>query len=268
MSGMSTGVVVSLAGERGAKTEEQLRSETRAVKTLSRADREAMWRLFGGHYVDVDRRTFETDLAEKNHAILLRDSKEGKLRGFTTLLRYCRSIEGQTVGVVFSGDTVVDRRYWGQKALHRAFFRYVLAHKLRHALIPVYWFLLCKGYRTYLLLARSFVEHWPRFDRVMPREKKKLIDKLASDRFGQAYRPTSGLVRFVPCRGRLRPEVAPIDEQMRLCTPEIRFFEGVNPRHAQGDELCCLGLIDFRQLTYYLGKLARRRLRRRRQSKP
>jgi len=42
----------------------------------------------------------------------------------------------------------------------------------------------------------------------------------------------------------------------------VRFFVQRNPRHAEGDELCCLGKVDLKLWTFYMRKLLRRRLRR------
>jgi hypothetical protein len=218
---------------------------------------EGMWRLFERYYADVSRERFEQDLAPKDHVILLRDSGDGSLRGFSTLQTYRRELDGRPVVAVFSGDTVVDASYWGQRALHRAFVAHILRRKLEHPLTPVYWFLITKGYKTYLLLQRNFPVHWPRHDRKTPEWEQRVLDRLATDRFGDAYRPELGVLRFDEACGRLRPEVAPIDEES-LRDPAIRFFHERNPGAAEGDELVCLGLVDVAMCLHFLSRQVKR----------
>ena len=61
-----------------------------------------MWTLFASAYTGATRDAFQRDLAEKHHAIVLKDDR-GALQGFSTLLR----LEVKGACVVFSGDTIV-----------------------------------------------------------------------------------------------------------------------------------------------------------------
>ncbi|MBI5507241.1 MAG: hypothetical protein HY903_00685 [Deltaproteobacteria bacterium] len=233
---------------------------------LSASERLEMWRLFCRFYDDVTRAQFDLDLDAKDDVILLL-SGDGVLQGFSTLARYSLAACGRRYQIVFSGDTIVDPRYWGQTALQLAFYRYVLATKLRCPWRPLYWFLITKGYRTYLLLSRNFLEYWPRHDRPTPPEVGALLAAVAGGRFPAAWRPALGILRFAAARGRLKESVAPITPEL-LRHADIRFFVAKNPGHAAGDELCCLGRIDLRFALAYaakqLGRLATRLWRRRR----
>ena len=82
---------------------------------VSQTLRTEMFALLGAHFGGVDRGTFESDFAEKNFAILLEDDG-GRLRGFSTLLVYA-SHARPGVTVVYSGDTIVERGWWGSPAL-------------------------------------------------------------------------------------------------------------------------------------------------------
>src|SRR5205823_11279599 len=97
--------------------------------------------------------------------------------------------------VVFSGDTVIDRNYWGQKQLQLAFARLVVTLKLRAPWRPLYWFLVSKGYRTYLLLANSFPRAIPRFD-YDDGALRAMLDLVAAQRFGMQNDPATSLVRY------------------------------------------------------------------------
>jgi hypothetical protein len=222
---------------------EVLSSEIREVGALRAPEVDAMWGLFSRHYDDVTRDTFERDLAPKQRVILLHERASGRLAGFSTLEVDRREVRGRSVLSVFSGDTIVEPRFWGTRALHRAFFRFVMGLKLRHPRTPVYWFLITKGYKTYLLLTRNFPEHWPRHDRPTPPWQQELLDALSLARFGSAYDPSRGVLSFAePGHGRLRSSVAPIDESL-ADDPDVRFFLARNPGAPRGDELCCLGRV-------------------------
>ncbi len=228
----------------------KLRAQHVIIGRLDDATRQAMWELFASYYAEVMRAQFETDLDKKQAVILLRDMADGALRGFSTLETYQRVVAGRSVSVLFSGDTVIDRRYWGQTALHWAFLRAGLAYKMRHVWTPLYWFLITKGYKTYLLLARNFPEHWPRHERLTPPWQTQLIDVLAREKFGSAWQPDLGILRFEKCAGRLDHAVAPIDASL-LRHADVRYFVTRNPGHAHGDELCCVGRIGIDLALHY-----------------
>lgn len=230
------------------------------VATLDEGTMDAMWRLFQAHYDDTTRDVFERDLAEKRDVILARDGTDGSLQGFSTLTWVRRESRGRRFIAIFSGDTIIAPPYWGQKALQNAFGRYITRTMLAHPFTPVYWFLVSKGYKTYLLLTRNFPEHWPRHDKPMPAWHRAALDALARERFGDAWDPAAGVVRAHAGSGRLREGIAPVDAAL-LTRPDVRFFHEANPHHARGDELACLGRVSLAVWGGYLAKQLRRRRR-------
>jgi len=179
------------------------------------------------------------------------------VQGFSTISTFERTVQGRRVVGIFSGDTIVAKEYWRQTALQRAFLSYVMRVKLRHVRLPVYWFLISKGFRTYLLMAKNFPEYWPRYDRQTPSWQAAVIDDFARCRYPDAWKPDQGILHFDHPAGRLRQDMAPIDDKARA-VPEVRFFEERNPHHADGDELCCIGRIDGWLWASYMAKLAKR----------
>jgi hypothetical protein len=232
-------------------------ARTLRTAALGGESREAMWGVFSRFYAEVTRDKFERDLAQKDHVILLSDSGDGSIQGFSTLQVYDRTLRGRRFIAIFSGDTIVTPDYWGQSALQKAFFRFIMRTKLQNPLTPVYWFLISKGYKTYLLLSRNFVEYYPRHDRPTPAWEAELIELLARDKYGDAFRPELGVLQFEECEGRLRSGVVPI-EAKDLEHADIRFFVERNPGHGKGDELCCIGRIDAALWVSFTAKLARR----------
>lgn len=224
-------------------------SRTVPVAALDAALVTEAFALFARSYDGADRARFERDLSEKQRIILLRDRASGALKGFSTVL-----VQPMPAGhggtVVFSGDTVIDREYWGQKQLQIAFTRILLGLKLQAPHHPLYWFLISKGYRTYMLLGNAFPRAVPRYDRADVPELRAALDTLASGRFGAAYDSRAGIVRFESEHERVRDGLAPITPR-HLANPHVRFFVARNPGHERGDELACLAevrLVDIARI--------------------
>lgn len=218
-----------------------LQARVRRVKSLTDGELELMWLLFEKSYAGAKREVFERDLFEKEHVIVLKDDAR-VVQGFSTLLR----LDSAGACVVFSGDTIIAPGFWGQTALQRAFIWYLMAQRLAVPTRPVYWFLITKGYRTYLLIARYFPNHWPRHDAPFPPAEAGLLDVLCHQKFGDAWDAAEGLLRYAGQGGdavRLSEELADVPRRL-LDDPDVKFFLTKNPRWAEGDELCCLARAD------------------------
>ena len=130
------------------------------VSTLKPGEIDEMFRLFENYYANVSHAQFKADLLKKEHVFIMRDPQQPDIKGFSTIV----AVEAKTVGKsagrsargFFSGDTVIHQDYWGQGALGVAFLKFLFLQKLKHPLSPLYWFLISKGYKTYLLLTRNF----------------------------------------------------------------------------------------------------------------
>jgi len=225
----------------GARPARRLRGGTVAVRDLDDATRRTAFALFARAYEGADWPRFLSDLEEKQHVILMRDLQTGELKGFSTVSVRVEATDRGKAIVVFSGDTVIDRDYWGQKVLHRQLSLLFMRLQLRNPLRPVYWFLVSKGYKTYLGLINNFPVSIPRYERRDDLRMRRLLDRLASARFGSTYDASTGIAVNV-AHERVRPGLAPIDDSA-LANPRVRFFVSSNPGHARGDELACLGLV-------------------------
>ncbi len=214
------------------------------VKSLARGEIDRMYDLFSEYYQNHTRESFEHDLLEKNHVILLRDSRTRVLQGFSTLLTVTLSKSGKKIIGVYSGDTVTAREYWGSGALGIEFLKYLWKLNLRSGGTPVYWFLISKGYKTYLLMARNFATHYPSIDRETPPEYRQLMDEFYGQKFGGSYDPASGVIRFTGVACALKDQVADITPDL-LREPRIDFFQRRNPGWAKGDELACVARMTF-----------------------
>jgi hypothetical protein len=244
------------------KKDLKLAATTYRVPSIDPGILKQLWHIYFEYYTDTSEDLFRHDLSRKSHVIVLWDKHNNSIQGFSTFHTYHTQFGTRRIAVFFSGDTVVRKEYWGQTAaLHLAFVRNAYLFWLRNVPTPTYWFLLTKGYRTYLLLSRNSVNYYPRHDRETPPFEKTLIDHLAREKFGDAWKPEEGVVRFDKPAGRLRENVAPIRLDL-LKYSDIRFFNQMNPRHVSGEELCCIGKLDLQTMFGYFGKRGRKVLKR------
>jgi hypothetical protein len=217
----------------------KLRATPTAVSHLAPADRARMLALMRAYYDGVNEAEFFADLARKNAVILLHDASL-VIQGFSTLVTVRLEVEGRRALGVFSGDTVLDKRYWGSRALGRAFLRYLLLEKLRRPAEPLYWLLISKGYKTYLMMANNFAEHYPRYERSAPARIQRLMDAFYTALYPDAYHAATGLIETPGETYRLKSAVAPIPVRLIEANPRIAFFQQRNPRWQQGCELACI----------------------------
>ncbi|MEO8337223.1 MAG: hypothetical protein ABI664_19760 [bacterium] len=236
-------------------------ARTIAVVSLDAHTRSAAYALFRATYENACRERFEHDLAEKQHIILLYDSVTDALKGFSTVLVRDIATPSGRATVVFSGDTVIDRDYWGQKQLQLAFARLLVRLKLRAPWRPLYWFLVSKGYRTYLLLANSFPLSVPRVGVAEDAALRLVLDGLAVERFGEQYDRALGVVRYATPHERVRDGVAPVTETA-LRDPHVRYFVERNSEHANGVELACLADVRLGDVACAVARIARLRVQR------
>jgi hypothetical protein len=218
-----------------------------STKDLSKEDTEDMYLLLSTHFQGVKRNIFDGDLANKNWVILFKDEKVEKLQGFSTLLIYKTKFEGESLNVVYSGDTIIDPSAWSSSILSRAWIASVNKLRYEYCQGKLYWLLISSGYRTYRFLPIFWQEFYPRYDTPTPEYISRLLEFLACDRFGRYYDQQAGVVRF-PHPQILRESLQGIPPE-RLQDPHIQFFEMRNPNHLQGDELVCLTEISEENLT-------------------
>jgi hypothetical protein len=212
----------------------------------------AMYRLLDRYYGNVAWEGFREDLREKTWVILLRDGED--LVGFSTQ-RLSESIfEGETFGIVFSGDTIIDPAHWGSPELQAAFA--ALLNRI-HSGRPdrrLFWFLISKGFRTYRILPIYFKEFFPCHFRETPAWHARFLDHLARSKYPESYVPDKGILDFNGRSQYLKPPLSGIPEGKLAANPHIRFFAKANPGHARGDELACLAEFSRDNLTPFVMK--------------
>ncbi len=217
-----------------------------ATPTLSPACRADMFELMRASFDGVERATFERDLAEKPWTILLRERRRGCVCGFSTLCLLHSDVAGMPVSAIYSGDTIIARPYWGALSLERAWFRFAFGQRAARPDRRWFWFLACKGYRTYRYLPVYFRAYYPHPEVSPPPFMLALRDTLGRARFGADYDAVTGVIHR-PHDYRLKPGLSDIGAR-EMGDPRIAAFQRLNPGWREGAELACLVALEQENL--------------------
>ncbi len=230
-----------------------LKAKTVPAHSLSPVALARMYCIFSKYYTNHSKETFYSDLFEKSHVILLLDSKTKEIQGFSTLLQIDLQNQGANALGVFSGDTVLEKHYWGSKALGVEFLKYLFLLKIKNPTRPVYWLLISKGYKTYLQMANNFKTYYPRFDQKTPPQFQMVMDQFYANKFRDYYNPATGLIEFGPGVCCLKEAVAGITDDL-LKNPKVNFFTQKNLNWSLGHELVCIAEMTFLMPLQYIFK--------------
>lgn len=217
------------------------------VEKLQPSDRTAMYMLLQNHFKGITWNAFEIDLERKNWVLLLKDETSHTLKGFSTLNLCQKTVNGEKISVVYSGDTIVDPSAWSSTTLPRSWIAAINFLRQNYAENKLYWLLICSGFRTYRFLPTFWQDFYPRYDLKTPANVENFIVSLAKQYYGDFYQEKAGVVRF-PYPQILREGLIEIPSG-REKNPHVQFFEQKNPGYTQGDELVCLTEIIYDNLT-------------------
>ncbi|TAE61944.1 MAG: hypothetical protein EAZ87_00545 [Nostocales cyanobacterium] len=217
------------------------------VDKLQSSDRIAMYTLLQNHFQGITWNAFEIDLERKNWVVLLQDETSNTLKGFSTLNFCQKTVNGEKISVVYSGDTIVDPSAWSSPALPQSWVAAIKFLCDRYAVQKLYWLLICSGFRTYRFLPTFWQDFYPRYDLQTPIDIKNLMGSLAQQYYGDFYEETSGIVRFSYPQT-LKPGLIDIPSG-REKNPHVQFFIEKNSGYVNGDELVCITEFNYDNLT-------------------
>jgi hypothetical protein len=233
----------------------KLSCQNKKVSSLTTDEVKQMFKLFTKYYTGVDRTQFVKDLDKKDYVFVLRDKESYLIKGFSTIVSLNLKMNNKNIQGYFSGDTVVDKEYWGQKVLGIHFLLFLFTQKIKKPMTPLYWFLISKGYKTYLLMANNFKEHYPRYENDTPNEKKNIITEFSRQLYGDKYNESTGVISYSSqktlTKDCLKGDVTPITDEMMLSNQRIEYFAKTNPNWSEGDELACLAKMTLYMPIYY-----------------
>lgn len=224
-------------------------------KDVSNEDIQSMFQIFLKYYDNTEFKTFIRDLNKKDGVFIVRRKDNGRIVGFSTGVRNefelpTRKGKKKKAVALFSGDTIMEKAYWGNTALQLAAAKYAITQKIKNLQKPVFWFLICKGFKTYLLMANNLISYWPRVDKEDDPQGNEIVEKLCLEFFPDNYDAESGLLLFGEKSQKLKSNVAEITEELKEKYPKIGFFEKKNPTWRNGTELPCVAELSVFNLLY------------------
>ncbi|MCH8544396.1 MAG: hypothetical protein LAT61_12560 [Alcanivorax sp.] len=232
----------------------------RPLAKVTPVDIQQMYGIFRKYYANTSLEVFLADLSKKTGLFLIRCRDSRRIVGFSTVASLRLKHGNRTVRGVFSGDTIIEKEYWGSRALQKQFFVFMLRERVLHPFTPLFWLLISKGYKTYLLLANNFFRYHPHPDGHYG-HYEPLVRQYCDTLFPNTYDGERRLLDFGDNYQKLRDDVADITADMRRGYPKIDFFQTRNPTWREGTELPCIGQAGYVDLLRYvfrfIGKLMR-----------
>ncbi len=194
-----------------------------------------MYELMSESYDNLNYKKFLTDLREKDHVILLYDDEV--IYGFSTYKIVTLDYYGESISGIFSGDTIVHSSQAMSLGLQRTFSKVV--KKYMDELGSIYWFLVCKGHKTYRYLSLYTSEYYPNFNKDTPSKEREIMNLYAEKLYGDAYDRKLGIIKNTGSNDFVKSGVSDADEKA-LRKKEAQFFIEKNPGYVNGDELVCI----------------------------
>lgn len=217
-----------------------LKGKIQPISEYSKDDITVMYRLMSEFYDNTDEQVFLRDFYDKDYCLALYHDTEG-LVGFTTQKLMELDIDGRKIHGIFSGDTIIHKSHWGDIELFKVWadFWFTYAEKYDE----FYWFLICKGYKTYRILPLFWTEFYPRQGHETHEYMQKIIDAYAQKLYPDEYDKSSGVIKYSHTKDKLKAGVADVGEH-EMKNKDISFFCEKNPGYIDGNDLACIAKID------------------------
>lgn len=221
-----------------------LKGSVRPICDYTEEEMKKMYQLMDTFYDNMKEEVFRKDFFAKDYCLSLYNEKE-ELIGFTTqkVMEVTIEEDGErkTVHGVFSGDTIIHMDYWGDMELFRVWSHFWFEFAKQYE--EFYWFLICKGYKTYRMLPVFWAEYYPCWNRETPERMKKIIDAYGAALYPKEYNPDTGVVEYQSVKDKLKTGVADIGEKEKR-NKEIAYFIEKNPGYLNGNDIACIARID------------------------
>lgn len=217
-----------------------LKGQIKPVGEYTEEERASMYRLMSEFYDDTDESVFLRDFLDKDYCLALHHEREG-IVGFTTQKIMAVETAGKTVHGIFSGDTIIHKDHWGDLELFKTWADFWFDHARQYD--EFYWFLICKGYKTYRMLPVFFAEFYPNYRMPTPEYEQGIIDAYAAKLYGGEYNRENGVIEYRTVKDKLKPGVADVGSR-EMKNKDIAFFCQANPGHTKGNDLACLAKLD------------------------
>jgi hypothetical protein len=196
----------------------KLKSKVMEVKNLSQHCKEQMFDLYNTYYDSTNYEIFTQDLSKKDFVIILESS--GLLQGFTTIELIESVYNNCQVLILYSGDTIIHKNYWGEQTLTLAWCEFAGKIKAQNPTKPLYWLLLTKGHRTYRYLGCFFKTFYPSYKTKTPASIKDFIDLVSLKKFAEFYNKENQTIEYDLSRGHLKSWLAD-EDRLKVNNKEV-----------------------------------------------
>jgi len=220
---------------------------------LSKEQKHEMYLLMDTYYANSSIEQFENDLKEKNWVLLL--FCNSSIIGFSTQKLFEVNVHNEDILVLFSGDTIIDRQYWGSMTLSIAFGKLMLIILEQNKGKKLYWMLISKGLRTYKYLTNFMVEYYPNNKTKTPYSIKELMDYLGYLKYPNNYNKETGIIEAKQGSQHLVQDHEPSKNEFK---EHELFFYKANPGYAKGDELLCLTQLSLENMHPFMQRVFRK----------
>lgn len=193
--------------------------------------------LYDTYYEGLTFESFKHTFYNKDYLITLYDNHQ-KVCGFTTVEVIHFAFNHKPRCALFSGDTIVNHKFWGQQILSYEWCKLAGKIKLQLGQVPLYWFLISKGHRTYRFLNNFSKDYYPSA-KVFNKKYHDIVNYLALKKYPKHYNPEKGIIEFEGHSDYLRPAWQ-LESSLVVKNKYAKYFETLNPGYMHGDELVCL----------------------------
>lgn len=228
-----------------------LKGFIKSVNEYSEAEISAMYSLMAEFYDNTDEAVFRRDFFDKDYCLALY-LENGLLVGFTTQKILEIDANGKKVNGIFSGDTIIHKDYWGDTELFKVWAKFWF--KFAEKYDEFYWFLICKGYKTYRIMPLFWKEFYPNYRKETPKYEQNIINAYSSTLYPDEYNPKTGVIEYKSIKDKLKNGVANVGER-EIKNKDIAFFCKANPDYINGNDLACIAKIDKEKLKRHAPEL-------------
>jgi len=218
------------------------------TKEISSEQFSRMFNLMHENYDYVTFDNFCNDLKHKTFAGLLFD-EDSDIQGFTTFGINPKEYKHKDYNILFSGDTVVSSSYIGSQELGKGWCRTVGMLLSKYPDKKWMWYLMSKGYKTYLYLPFFFNKFYPSPSIIEHKDYSLIIDECSTHFFGDDWKSNEGIVRFKDRLGQVKKEHA--EKSFRKNNEYVDFFLRKNPGFVDGDEMVCMAELSLNNFKRY-----------------
>ena len=207
------------------------------VTEISEDELKRMFTVMSANYDYITIEAFKKDLSNKDYAGILLDDNLN-IQGFTTFAINPKNYQHPEYNILFSGDTVISSDYVGSQELGKGWCKTVGSILAKFPEKKWMWYLMSKGYKTYLYLPFFFNKYYPAAKESEHENHQSIAHQCSTHFFGNEWNKKKGIVQFTNKIGQVKKEHA--QKSFKKSNLYVDYFLERNPGFVNGDELVCI----------------------------